>query len=84
MESTGRAIEATGTVDRDHRLILDDPLPINGPSRVRVIILVPDDADMDEREWLASAAKNPAFDFLADSSEDIYTVSDGRTFDDKG
>ncbi len=40
MEATLRAIETTGTVDHEHRLVLDAPLPIAGLSRVRVIILV--------------------------------------------
>jgi len=35
------AIESTGIVDEHHQLRLDEPVPIAGPSRVRVIILVP-------------------------------------------
>jgi hypothetical protein len=31
-----------------------------------------------------SAAHNPAFDFLSDDAEDIYTVNDGRPFGDQG
>ncbi len=31
-----------------------------------------------EDEWLYAAARNPAFDFLADSREDIYFVDDGK------
>ena len=38
--------------------------------------------DLNEIEWLQAAAANPAFDFLKDSEEDIYTFSDGRPFDD--
>ena len=30
-------IEMTGTVDTEHRLVLDETLPITGPTRVRVI-----------------------------------------------
>ena len=56
MSTTVRAIETTGTVDGDHQLRLDGPLPIEGPSRVRVIILIPEDADLDEAEWLRGAA----------------------------
>ena len=37
-------------------------------------------ANTDEREWLRAAALNPAFDFLAEPGEDIYTVQDGRPF----
>jgi len=84
-----RAIEISGTVDEEHRLHLDEDVPIGGPSRVRVIILVPgtsddevraEQGDMDEAAWLRAAARNPAFNFLNDPQEDIYTLSDGRPF----
>ena len=85
MDATLRAIETTGTVDRDHRLVLDSPLPIAGPSRVRVIILVAEEEiDIAEQEWLRAAAANPAFEFLKDPEEDIYTLADGKPFDDQG
>ncbi|RLT38465.1 MAG: hypothetical protein DWI57_11955 [Chloroflexi bacterium] len=31
-----------------------------------------------EDEWLYAAARNPAFDFLAGSREDIYSVDEGK------
>jgi hypothetical protein len=77
-----RAVEATGTIDKDHRLVLDEPLPIDGPSRVKVIVLVPDDAELDEKLWLQAARSNPAFEFLTDPAEDIYTAADGKPFGD--
>ena len=77
-----RAVEAAGTIDKDHRLVLDEPLPIDGPSRVKVIVLVPDDADLDEKLWLQAARSNPAFEFLTDPAEDIYTAADGKPFGD--
>ncbi|HEX9870179.1 MAG TPA: hypothetical protein VGC99_16615 [Candidatus Tectomicrobia bacterium] len=79
-----KAIEVGGTIDEQRRLQLDEPLPIVGPSRVRVIILIPEETDIDEKEWLQAAASNPAFDFLKESEEDIYTLADGNPFDDKG
>jgi hypothetical protein len=47
-----------------------------------VIVLLSDDemSDIPEREWLAAAARNPAFDFLNDPREDAYSASDGRPF----
>ena len=81
---TVKAIETTGIVNKDHQLVLDEPLPIAGPSRVRVIVLVPDEDDIDEQLCLKAAAANPAFDFLRDAAEDIYTVSDGKPFSDQG
>ena len=76
------AIETTGNVDAQHQLRLDEPLPI-GPGRVRVIVLVPDSADIDESSWAKAAAASPSFDFLKDAAEDIYKRSDGKPFHDK-
>ena len=36
--------------------------------------------EIDEQEWLKAAANNPVFDFLKDPEEDIYTLSDGKPF----
>ena len=83
MDIMSSAIEVNGTIDEQRQLHLDEPLPIRGPSRVRVIILLPQD-DPGEREWLRAAAGNSAFDFLRDPSEDIYSLSDGRPFDGEG
>ena len=83
MEAATKAIETTGTIDAQHHLVLDETLPVVGPTRVRVIILVPEESDISETEWLQAAAANPAFDFLKDPEEDIYTLSDGRPFYDE-
>jgi hypothetical protein len=79
-----KAIEVGGTIDEQRQLKLDEPLPIVGPSRVRVIILISEETDIDEEEWLQAAARNPAFDFLKEPEEDIYTLADGKPFDDQG
>ncbi|MSU63513.1 MAG: hypothetical protein EXS31_14140 [Pedosphaera sp.] len=77
------AIETTGTVDAQHQLRLDAPLPVAGSSRVRVIVLVPEAGDIDEHGWAKVAVTSPAFDFLKDSAEDIYTRTDGKPFHDQ-
>ena len=79
-----RAIETTGTIGDQRQLVLDGPLPVAGPARVRVIILLPEEADMDDGQWLAAAAPNPAFDFLEEPEEDIYTGDDGKPFNHQG
>jgi hypothetical protein len=81
-----RAIETTGMIDEKSQLRLDAPLPLVGPSRVRVIVLITEEGpkEISESEWLYAAATNPAFDFLKESEEDIYTLADGRPFDDQG
>ena len=38
-----QAIEATGTIDAQGHLSLDQPLQVTNPGRVRVIVLLPDD-----------------------------------------
>jgi hypothetical protein len=78
-----KALELTGTIDEQRRLHLDQPLPIVGPSQVRVIILIPEETDLVEREWLRAAAMNPAFDFLKEPEEDIYTMAHGKPFNDQ-
>jgi len=79
------AIEMTGTVGADHELHLDEPLLIAGPSRVRVIILVPEAGEaISENASTRAAAFNPAFDFLKETGEDIYKASDGKPFHDQG
>lgn len=73
------AIETTGVVDAQHQLRLDKPLPIAGPSAVRVVILFPEAGDPPEDVWTKTAA-NPAFDFLKEDAEDIYSRNDGKPF----
>ncbi|KAF0108634.1 MAG: hypothetical protein FD146_520 [Anaerolineaceae bacterium] len=83
MESTLTAIELTGTVDKQRKLRLDDLLPIAGPRRVRVIVLYSLDEEWNETEWLQAAARNPAFEYLKDAAEDIYTLADGKSLYDE-
>ena len=79
-----KAIEVRGSIDAQRQRQLDEPLPIIGPSRVCVIIWIPDETDINEQEWLQAAASNPAFDFLKEPDEDIYTLTDGKPFYDQG
>ena len=82
MATNIKAIEVGGEIDEQRQLHLDEPLPISKPGRVRVIILIPDEADTEESEWLQAGATNPAFAFLNDAEEDIYTTTDGKPFHD--
>lgn len=83
MEVTMTAIETMGTIDEHQQLQLDSLLPIPGPKRMRVIVLYPRSDEWDETEWLQAAARNPAFAFLRDSEEDIYSLADGEPFHDE-
>jgi hypothetical protein len=83
VERTLRAIDTTGTVDERRQLHLDEPLPLTASGKVRVIVLISEE-DSEDREWLRAAATNPAFEFLGDPEEDVYTLDDGRPFGDQG
>jgi hypothetical protein len=72
------AIETTGTVSSVNEILLDEQLPLEDRSRVRVIVLFDESDDLSERDWLAAMSSNEAFDFLADEAEDIYTLEDGQ------
>jgi hypothetical protein len=76
------AIEMTGTVDRQSQLRLDRPLPFSGPTRVKVIVLYPFAEEIGEPEWLRMSAQNPAFAYLHEAAEDIYSTDDGVPFHD--
>lgn len=83
MEATLTAIELTGTVTERRQLQLDDLLPIAGPKRVRVIVLYSPAEEWNEDEWLFGAARNPAFAFLKEAAEDIYSINDGKPYHDE-
>ena len=72
-----------GTVDEHSQLKLEGSLPFSGPKRVRVIVLSTGDDEIDEISWLPAASQNPAFAFLADPDEDIYSMTDGKPYNDE-
>jgi hypothetical protein len=82
MASPWNAIEMTGTIDAQQHLKLDGDLPVAGPVRVKIIVLYPSSDEADEEQWMHAAAQNPAFDYLKESAEDIYSIKDGRPFHD--
>lgn len=75
------AIETTGTIEQNGRIVIDETFAVNAPTAVRVIVLFPESDDLSENEWLRAAAKNEVFDFLNDAGEDIYSATDGKPFD---
>ncbi|NJO75565.1 MAG: hypothetical protein HC833_18420 [Leptolyngbyaceae cyanobacterium RM1_406_9] len=77
-----RAIETTGILTTQGQLHLDRPFPQDKSSRVRVIVLMPDE-EPDEETWLKAVSSNPSFAFLNDPEEDIYTLADGKPVNDE-
>ena len=84
MRNPVQALETTGNIDVGGELHLDEPVNSLPAGRVRVILLRPDRSEREDEEWLQAAATNPAFDFLKDPEEDIYTAADGMPFRDEG
>ena len=77
-----RAIEINSKTDKKGHLKIDYQLD-KSESDVRVLILLDDNLDIDdEKLWVNSISTNPAFDFLKDKSEDIYSITDGEPFND--
>ena len=81
MDIVLRAIELTGAIDEHGQLHLDRPLTLAEPGRVRVLVLL-QEGSLAEKDWLRAAAANPAFEFLKDPAEDVYTPADGMPFRD--
>lgn len=79
MEASLRAIETQGRVVDARHIETDVDLPVGRQVRV-VVLLAPAEEDVSESDWLAAAVRNPAFAFLADEREDIYSGEDGEPF----
>ena len=79
-----RAIEINAMTDNQGHLKID--YQINRPDKkVRIIILMEEPieyADDDESKWLNAISSNPAFNFLNEPCENIYTINDGEKFND--
>jgi hypothetical protein len=78
-----KAIEINLKTDKTGHLKINYKLN-KSDSKVRVLILFDDDSSEqeDETTWINSISKNPAFDFLSDSNEDVYSLKDGELFND--
>ena len=72
------AIETTGTIGQNGKIVIDETFSVSETTSVRVIVLFPESEDLDENAWMQTASKNEAFDFLNDPDEDIYSATDGK------
>ena len=75
------AIEKMVQFDEDGNTILKLGKHFSKKS-AKVVVLIKDH-EINENEWLASAMKGGAFDFLNDAEEDIYTNEDGEPYTSK-
>ena len=78
-----QAIETTGIINNNN--ILKIKHKINNQflnKSVRILILFNEELEsideIDENLWLKSISQNSAFNFLNDSEEDIYSLTDGN------
>ena len=79
MDRSLRVIETDGRVIDAKHIETKAILPVG--REVRVVVLVPTtEEDLSENTWLEAAQHNPAFAFLADATEDIYSLEDGEPF----
>lgn len=76
-----KAIEMTGKIDKEGILHVDALLE-RKERTVKVIVLIPEEVEIEEQEWPKAIAHNSAFDFLHDQKEDIYSLNDGKPFHD--
>lgn len=78
-----KAIEIVTKTDKKGHLKKDYKLD-NSNKDVHVLILLDEDISEkdEERLWLNSISKNPAFDFLNEPVEDVYSLDDGQPFND--
>lgn len=73
-----KAEEIFATVDDKGMLHADQPLSFKN-KKVKLIVLAQED-DITDEEWMKFLSTNPAFDFLKDEAEDIYTIHDGKPY----
>jgi len=78
MKKAWHALEITARLENADLIRLDSPLPRSAPQRLRVIVLLGPVEEAEEIQWLQAGMSNPAFAFLNEPEEDIYTLSDGK------
>lgn len=71
-----KAIEINSKTDKKGNLKINYALNKSN-KKVRVLILVDEN---DDETWIDTVSHNPAFDFLKEKEEDIYSLSDGEPF----
>ncbi|AFL85592.1 hypothetical protein Belba_3075 [Belliella baltica DSM 15883] len=71
-----KAIEIKSKTNKKGHLKLDLGLK-EADKNVKVLILMEEELN-DENDWLKVVSNNPAFDFLKEEEEDIYSIEDGN------
>lgn len=74
-----QAFETSGRVNKKGLLQISPDLLLK-EGEVKVIIMYNEEPE--ETEWLKTITNNPAFDFLKEPEENIYSLTDGKPFHD--
>jgi hypothetical protein len=91
-----QSVEATANLDENGVLHLSHPIRGLEAGEVLVIVVARprveaarngveaayDGSEIDEKTWHRGIASNPAFAFLADEAEDVYSWEDGTALPD--
>jgi hypothetical protein len=75
-----QALEAFGLIDNQGIIQLKYPLSVKNKKAKLIILIDEDDDDFTNLEWHKAITNNPAFDFLYDDAENIYSLTDGIVF----
>jgi hypothetical protein len=78
-----KAIEIDSKTDASGKLNIHYNLDIPN-QKVRVLVLYDEfnNVQEEEKRWTEYVSKNPAFSFLREPEEDIYSLKDGEPFND--
>jgi hypothetical protein len=74
-----KAIELRTKTEKDGSIRISNS-GLKGGVAVRILILSEEDENSEGKRYLESISRNPAFDFLNDPAEDIYSKKDGKAF----
>ena len=73
-------IRVKGSLSDDHKTILLNHSLDNIPSGKVKLLIIQDDEENSDEEWLQAASKSTFYDDLKSPAEDIYTIQDGMQY----
>ncbi|MDH4200026.1 MAG: hypothetical protein OEV66_06555 [Spirochaetia bacterium] len=74
------AVNIAGDLSDDGKTItLEHPIKDISAGKVKLVV-IQDDEEVSEEEWLSAIAKSDLYDDLKHPEEDIYTVNDGKPY----
>ena len=79
-----KAIESKGTINEKGKLEVEQLFEEHG-KKVKVLVLIEEESEyqygeQDGSEYQSMVKENPAFDFLKEEEEDLYSLEDGKPF----